>query len=1248
MNMRLSCLFIAMLILSGQFRVRAGYVRLYDNFATSVELEHAGTGGSPSVRSPMTNVAFGVWELEKDWPSGTNAYRFIIDGSLPVSDIGNRDHTNLPDGTVWSLVVMPDRASDNSGVPEREPSRHPVTIEYRNATAKNVRIAGEFNGWALEPMRLVRDGVWRADLHLAEGEYGYKFVVDDQWLLDPANEQRKTSDGVENSLLSVNSNSVTRGVWEAVVGEGSSEDLIPVEFTFYAPEEEHLSVVGTFNDWNGERHPMEKTGGWWRCRIDLPEGNYQYKFKAGDQWMLDPNNPYLAGGTSSGNSLLEVRHRPVPTAATPLIDPIAWKDINPILLEPSGRSHPFQQELLRAWIFIQASDGHALHVADGSLLQSGPQVPVVAGRWSWKMEMDNALPVVTISVGTNAMSFPLIHPMLTGPHAWLNELRTHGTSIIPDGFTAMNGPTSPPPESAWAEARQAMNESLPMADVFMVNNLTAFGRAHGWSRELLRDLAITYANMSYIHRYPSMGGWAPDVFAARAVVYAELARSPEATDETMSYVLSRIGRPGDAVSFIPPEPAGYQGKLADILVHGRRDQLTEVVGTPDHYGFALAEGLESIPPAMADLPGWQKAGLLHAMFELLDADEQLNMSRMYLEAALRIQPWSFTGNRQAVEKGSVSAGHRHVRTLLGLAGNIHLWESALNGARPELFDEKALVTSPQRIRSEIKQASDRELAEVSRLYREQFRQVHDIASEPVPKPVRLILLRDMLNSAWWSNARFFGRQLYSQAGCENINRLMSAWKPMQPEMDAFTRFLMRGPLNEHPYQAVREGFEKNRRGADTLEFIALVRASFGTWLLEPAQELYPHTPIIQSDLLSDYLDEHNIFVFMNMDHWRGNIRRLSPLNSRGYPSRGETPTIDNGRGVPDYLYRSSFGLNKRLAEIWNLDGNPASRNHTLDFYRRCLEIAPYETTIYRTMAGVLMDNGRFREALELVDRFPDSTEGLESTAMDRLGAMAALELGDTDRATSYAKTAADSGQGGAMLAYAYILEVTGRTAQSLSIQEAQDERYGGDDILYSYSRNDPAKAAEKATEVFSWIEQFPDLQKANDENKFSFNEFKEHAFYYGALGRWDKALWLLKPMSEAVQNDYIWLLLMTVAQKTGDHDAENLAEHVLANHVQNVFGECARFNRGTRTWSDVVNMSRIEGRPQPVFLFAAMLAEERGDVELARRLLMHAINPRFGLSGWFTMAWNEYRRLGGDPVAFALRNTSSGKAKLED
>ena len=80
-----------------------------------------------------------------------------------------------------------------------------VALRYTNEGAQTVSVAGEFNGWNTGATPLARgvDRVWTTTLHLEPGDYAYKFVVDGNWLLDPGNPQRKTTDGVENSLLAV-------------------------------------------------------------------------------------------------------------------------------------------------------------------------------------------------------------------------------------------------------------------------------------------------------------------------------------------------------------------------------------------------------------------------------------------------------------------------------------------------------------------------------------------------------------------------------------------------------------------------------------------------------------------------------------------------------------------------------------------------------------------------------------------------------------------------------------------------------------------------------------------------------------------------------------------------------------------------------------------------------------------------------------------------------------------------------------
>ena len=70
--------------------------------------------------------------------------------------------------------------------------------------AKEVFIAGSFNFWAPKnnPLIKQKDG-WMVELEMSAGRQGYKFVVDDQWILDPANQNTIEEDGIINSVLVV-------------------------------------------------------------------------------------------------------------------------------------------------------------------------------------------------------------------------------------------------------------------------------------------------------------------------------------------------------------------------------------------------------------------------------------------------------------------------------------------------------------------------------------------------------------------------------------------------------------------------------------------------------------------------------------------------------------------------------------------------------------------------------------------------------------------------------------------------------------------------------------------------------------------------------------------------------------------------------------------------------------------------------------------------------------------------------------
>lgn len=81
---------------------------------------------------------------------------------------------------------------------------HGVVFVVAAAGARNVRLAGDFNGWNPErtPMSPLRDGAFFAQLPLGPGSYRYRYVIDGQWLRDPANPRMEQNPyGDMNSVL---------------------------------------------------------------------------------------------------------------------------------------------------------------------------------------------------------------------------------------------------------------------------------------------------------------------------------------------------------------------------------------------------------------------------------------------------------------------------------------------------------------------------------------------------------------------------------------------------------------------------------------------------------------------------------------------------------------------------------------------------------------------------------------------------------------------------------------------------------------------------------------------------------------------------------------------------------------------------------------------------------------------------------------------------------------------------------------
>jgi hypothetical protein len=81
-----------------------------------------------------------------------------------------------------------------------------VKFSLHKPDAKQVLLGGDFNGWALgaAPMKRHEDGHWETTVPLAPGCYQYKFLIDGQWVTDPAAQKNVPNQyGTLNSVIEV-------------------------------------------------------------------------------------------------------------------------------------------------------------------------------------------------------------------------------------------------------------------------------------------------------------------------------------------------------------------------------------------------------------------------------------------------------------------------------------------------------------------------------------------------------------------------------------------------------------------------------------------------------------------------------------------------------------------------------------------------------------------------------------------------------------------------------------------------------------------------------------------------------------------------------------------------------------------------------------------------------------------------------------------------------------------------------------
>jgi hypothetical protein len=221
-----------------------------------------------TMQLPMQKVPSG-WQVSIRVPPGKYLYKFITDGRW-IHDPYNKQKEHDGQGDYNSVFYS---------------YNHVFTLDgYLNA--RRVILAGSFNNWNTSALKMNPTGSgWELPIYLEDGTYAYKFIVDGEWITDPANKNyRADASGNLNSFMGIGDSIVFR-----LSGFDSASQVV---------------LTGSFNRWSTNELVMNKVKGGWELPYILGKGYYEYKFIVDGEWMPDPANPSNVGSGDYTNSYI--------------------------------------------------------------------------------------------------------------------------------------------------------------------------------------------------------------------------------------------------------------------------------------------------------------------------------------------------------------------------------------------------------------------------------------------------------------------------------------------------------------------------------------------------------------------------------------------------------------------------------------------------------------------------------------------------------------------------------------------------------------------------------------------------------------------------------------------------------------------------------------------------------------------------------------------------------------------------------
>lgn len=130
----------------------------------------------------MNKTNFG-WEFDYAFGDGNYEMKFLVDGVLY-----NANGEKLKENDAGSILI-------------NNPNYTFILKGFENA--KKVLISGDFNNWSKTGFPMKKEnGIWLIDMYLTKGKHLYKFIVDNEWILDPKNKLWEENEyGSGNSIL---------------------------------------------------------------------------------------------------------------------------------------------------------------------------------------------------------------------------------------------------------------------------------------------------------------------------------------------------------------------------------------------------------------------------------------------------------------------------------------------------------------------------------------------------------------------------------------------------------------------------------------------------------------------------------------------------------------------------------------------------------------------------------------------------------------------------------------------------------------------------------------------------------------------------------------------------------------------------------------------------------------------------------------------------------------------------------------